>query len=179
MSNPDRPTPRDAARKREKSLRAVVQAYRDEDIPAVMVLATKLLEAEGKRVEALERKGAQLIGFGGLSISLSSLALGQAAQLPRLSINLFVVGIVVMTFAFYCGVRTVRTQMVALPDATAISNHDSVLEMQREHTQDLLYALKDQGNKSRTKGGWLQLGERSLNASVVALALAVLTALLG
>jgi hypothetical protein len=177
LSGPENLTPEEAARKRKKSPREVVKGYRDDDIPAVMALATKLLEAEGKRVETLERKGTQLTGFGGISISLLSLTLSQAAHLPGLSVALFVAGVLTMAFAVYCGIRTVRTQMLGLPDETSISNHSSALEMQREHTQDLLYALRDQGEKGRKKGGWLQLGERVLNMSVTFLALAVLTVL--
>lgn len=171
MSAPKRPTQKNTPQR-------IVGAYPDEDIPTVMALATKLLEAEGKRIEILERKGAQLIGFGGISISLSSLVLSKVAQLPELSVGLLIIGVLIMVFAVYCGIRTVKTQMLALPDETAISNHESGLEMQREHTQDLLSALRDQGEKSLEKGGWLQSGESAINVSIIFLGLGLIAILL-
>ena len=156
----------------------ILEAYRDEDISTVMALATRLLDAEGKRVEILERKGTQLIGFGSVSIALLSLTLSQAVQISEVSVVLLVIGVLVMVSAVYCGIRTVKTQMLVLPDETAISNHDSALEMHREHTQDLLSALRDQGEKSRKKGWWLQLGECAINVSIIFLGLGLVAVLL-
>lgn len=162
----------------KKHPREILEAYHDDDIPAVMALATKLFEAEGKRVEILERKGTQLIGFGSVSISLLALTLSQATQLSEVSVGLLVIGVLAMVFAVFCGIRTSKTQMLALPDETSISNHDSVLEMQREHSQDLLRSLQDQKEKSQTKGAWLQRGEHAINVSIIFLGLGILAALL-